>query len=314
MLNPFLQRQKPFPLKLIVDIHSFCNARCRMCPYPRYSPRQSQGYMHWDLYQRIVDELADIGQKNDFRPRMTYCYMAEPFVAEDISRHTAYAEKQNIDVYLNTNAAEMTPKKVDALLKTGFHGMIHISFHGITPELYEKIMGLDYQTSLSHIQYLLQHYDRKRVCIRGVDDNWPKGEHQRWLDFWKPCGVELEYLPPISRCGSVARLSKQKKEKPRLFGCSEHHPLVEMVILFDGRAVMCCQDMGREVIWGNVADDGLLDVWNSPTRQELIQRLYAGKPQDKTFLCTRCEQAITTRTALTTSILNHTWKKIKTRV
>ena len=269
--------------------------------------------MQWDLYQKIIDELGEIGRQHAFRPRLTYCYMAELFVADDISRHTAYAEQHNIDVYLNTNAADMTPEKVDAMLDSGFHGMIYVSFHGVTPEVYEKIMGLDYQRSLIHIRYLLEHYDPKRVCIRGVDDNWPQGEHQRWVEFWEPYGVELEYLPPISRCGSVTRLSNKQGKKSnalRLYGCSEHHPLVEMVILFDGRVVMCCQDMGREVIWGNVADNGLLGVWNGSTRQELIQRLYAGQPQDKTFLCTRCEQAMIGRKALTASILDHGWKKL----
>ena len=314
MLNPFLSRARSYPLKLIIDIHSYCDARCRMCPYPRYSRTQTQGSMPWTLYRKIVSELAALGRQHRFQPRLTYCYMAEPFLADDLPQHAHYAQDRGLDVYLNTNASEMTPPKIDALLAGGFHGQIHVSFHGFTPETYRKIMGLDYHRSLAHIEYLLDHYDPARVCIRGVDDGWPPGERERWFEFWRPRRVQLEYLPPISRCGSISRLVPEKIKQPtslRLYGCREHHPLVEMVVLFDGRAVMCCQDMAREVIWGDLTHDSILDVWNAPPRRQLVNRLYSGAAHRKDFLCARCEQALLSRTALTGSILHTAAQKIK---
>ena len=65
--------------------------------------------MDWSLYARIADELAQIGREYHFQPRMTYCYMADPFVTADPAKYTSYAQEQGIDVYLNTNAAGMTP-------------------------------------------------------------------------------------------------------------------------------------------------------------------------------------------------------------
>lgn len=297
MINPFLHRVRSFPIKLIIDIHSYCNARCTICPYPRYSKRHSQGRMPWPLYQSIVEEFTALGREHGFRPILTYCYMGEPFLTDDLDRYVSFALDRQIDIYLNTNASVMTPQKIDALLKTGFNGKIHISFHGITPEVYQRILGLDYQTSLKHVLYLIEHYNPENILIRGVDDNWPTGEPQRWLEFWRDKHVQLEYLPPISRCGAVGRLrpknsKKNSRNTVRLYGCQCHHPLVEMVILFDGRAVMCCQDMGRELIWGDVGKDGISTVWNSPPRKEAIELLYSGKPAPRSFLCSRCEQAL----------------------
>jgi hypothetical protein len=312
VLNPFLQRARSFPLKLIVDIHSYCNARCTMCPYPRYAARQSQGKMDWTLYQNIVEEMARIGSEHDFTPMMTYCYMAEPFLADDLDRYVRYGRDRGIDIYLNTNAAPMTPEKIEALLQAGFAGKIHISIHGVTPSVYERITGLDYELTLKNVHYLLEHYDNSRICIRGVDDNWPGGEKQRWFDYWRNWQVELEYLNPISRCGGIGRLLPRKlkdKEQVKLYGCREHHPLVEMVILYDGRAVMCCQDMGRELIWGDVSQDGISGVWNAPRRIEAVRKLYSGAPSERSFICARCEQALSA-TGWIQSLAKATWRKL----
>ncbi len=312
MMNPFLHRARKYPLKLLVDIHSYCNGRCTICPYPKLSQRQSQGYMPWRLYQKIVDEMAQIGRDHGFRPMLSYCYMAEPFLAADLSKYVSYAQQRGIDIYLNTNAAAMTPEKIDALLADGFSGKIHISVHGISPEVYHRIMGLDYEVSLNNIRYLLERYDPGRICVRGVDDRWPDGEKERWLTFWGRFGVELEYLRPISRCGAVGRLLPRKLRTPdkiSLYGCRYHHPLVEMVILYDGRAVMCCQDMARELIWGDVSRYGISGVWNSPERIKAVEQLYSGRPCDKGFLCTRCEQALG-KVGMVQALMEASWRKL----
>ncbi|MCP4711980.1 MAG: radical SAM protein [Planctomycetes bacterium] len=302
-------------MKLSVDIHSYCNGRCTICPYPKYARRQSQGYMDLSLYERIVQEAGEIGRENNFRPLMSYCCMGEPFLVDDLSGYTSLAEQAGIDLSLNTNAAAMTKEKVDALLGSGFTGKIHISFHGISPEVYQRIMGLEYDVALRHIHYLLDRYPHERICVRGVDDRWPEGEKQRWFDYWRYYGVELEYLRPISRCGSVDRLLPGKlrnPEKIRLYGCRYHHPLVEMVILFDGRAVMCCQDMGREVIWGDVYRDGILGVWNSENRRKVVEQLYSGEPSGKDFLCSRCEQALG-KAGIVYALVEASWRKATRR-
>ena len=300
---------------MIIDIHSYCNARCTMCPYARYSKRQTQGRMGWRLYAEIIEQFSRIAREHGFRGMVTYCYMGEPFLADDLARYVSFAQDRQVGVYLNTNAAAMTPQKVDSLLATGFAGKVHVSFHGITPAVYERITGLDYETTLGNVRYLLEHYDAKRICIRGVDDNWPSGEYERWLEFWRPYGAQLEYLPPISRCGSVGRLLPKKrrdKGRARLHGCRGNHPLLEMVILFDGRAVMCCQDMGREVIWGDVGVEGILGVWNGKVRREAIGRLYSGAASTDQFLCTRCEEALGPVGAAL-SLIEHGFGKFRTR-
>ena len=251
--------------------------------------------MVWSLYEQIVDEMTQISREHEFVAEMSYCYMGEPFLSDDLDRYVGYALERGIEIYLNTNGTEMTSARIDRLLDRGFSGKIHISFHGITQQVFQRITGLDYTKTLANVHYLLKRYEPGRICIRGVDDNWPAGEKDKWFGYWSDYGVELEYLEPISRCGSVGRLSKKNNsttDKMRLYGCRNHHPLITMVILFDGRAVMCCQDMGREIIWGDVGRDGISGVWNGPVRSKVVKKLYSGGAFGQDFLCCRCEQAL----------------------
>lgn len=268
--------------------------------------------MDWELYRAIVDELGQMGREHDYTPVLSYCYMGEVFLAEDLPRYVGYALEQDIEVSLNTNAHPMTPEKVDALLDCGFDGEYFISSHSHNPQVYERIMGLDYETTLSNILYLLERIDPDKVLIRGVDDGWPDGEREIWEAFWEPKGVRLEYLAPVSRCGGVKRLLPENlkdQQGVRLYGCRNHLPLYEMIILYDGRVVMCCQDMGREVIWGNVADDGLAGVWNGPGRLDTVKRLYNGSLNSPDFICSKCEYALD-RKEMMQQVVQKAWNKV----
>ncbi len=278
---------------MIIDIHSYCNARCTMCPYPSLSRKQSQGIMEWPLYEKIIDDYSGLSAHYGFKPELTYCYMSEVFLGEDLPERVSYALKREIVPYLLTNASVMTAEKVDALLATGFSGDFHISFHGITREVFERICGLDYQTTLDNILYLLSRYDPQKVLIRGVDDNWPTGEQEKWLSFWRQYNVQIEYLPPISRAGSVRRFSgRTPAGDRRIYGCQNNLPLNQMVVLFDGRVVLCCQDMKRRCILGDLNEQSISELWNGRRRRELLETIYNGKPVSDHFICAQCEESL----------------------
>jgi sulfatase maturation enzyme AslB (radical SAM superfamily) len=46
----------PFPEDVIVETFAYCNLRCIMCPYPNL--QRSKGEMSFDVFKKIVDEMA----------------------------------------------------------------------------------------------------------------------------------------------------------------------------------------------------------------------------------------------------------------
>mgnify|MGYP000548299182 CR=1 FL=1 len=175
--------RNPYPVSLIVDIHDFCNARCKMCPYGKLHKRLIQGKMEWDLYTKIIDDFSQLTKKYNFRGVMTYCNMGEPFLEERLFMYTNYAEERGIYVYINTNASVMYPHKIDFLIKSGFKGNFNISFHAATKDLYEDLMGINQNESINNIKYLLTKYPKEKITINALNYNWPEDEERKIKAF-----------------------------------------------------------------------------------------------------------------------------------
>lgn len=50
--------------------------------------------------------------------------------------------------------------------------------------------------------------------------------------------------------------------KKRIAGCGTERVLFEMVISFNGVVLLCCHDMAKEIILGNLKKPTIYEVWN----------------------------------------------------
>ena len=206
-------KRLPYPTGIIIDIHNSCNAKCIICPYTKLQKKIPHGVMSWELYTRIIDEYHHLGEKYNFKGKLTYCQMGEPFVSKDISKWVKYTIDRNVEVYFNTNASLLTPPTVNSLIQAGYKGLFDISFHGITREVYEGITGLNYENTIKNIEYLLQKYPSKHILINAVNYKWPKGEKQKVLKYWKERDISVTISKPQSRSGLMRNIKNASKKK-----------------------------------------------------------------------------------------------------
>ena len=301
----------PYPQNLIIDIHSYCNARCRICPYPQVKDKIPMGWMEDDLFRRLINEFADIKAHNPVRGHVIFCNMGEALIDPQVIEKLSYVRKAGLTMILQTNAALLTPEKTDRLLDSGFDGPIYISFHGITKSVYEDIMGLPYEKTLANIHYLTHKYSQ--VTIRAYAFQWPKGEAYKVRKYWRAQGVPVAIGIPNSRANLVAATEglSLKYPGPWLKGCKKGEPLRDMVISFDGQAVICCEDMGRKTSLGNVRDKSLIEVWNGPQAQEVLDYLYGGGWGKKDgFLCRGCQFGWSTQFRRFMKNLDNEWQRL----
>lgn len=283
----------PYPKQLIVDIHSYCNARCAICPYPDLKKKIPMGIMEESLFQKIVQDFSALAKKYNFAGSILFCNMGDLFVHPQIAiDRLQYVMQLGLNTSIQTNAALMSPEVVDSLKNIGFDGAITISFHGISPDVYKRVMGLDISKTIKNIDYLLQNFPQDKIGIQSIPCNWPRGEAKRIRAFFSQKGIHVRMPLPNNRAGLLTDASFRKREK--LIGCNAGRPLGEMVICFDGDVVLCCNDMGRNEIIGNVKNNSIEEVWNGEAMLDKINKIYNGLPSADNFICKDCEFGLAT--------------------
>ncbi|MCX7982772.1 MAG: SPASM domain-containing protein [Syntrophales bacterium] len=278
-----------FPIGLIVDIHDFCNARCKMCPYDALKEKLNRGKMEWELYKKIVDDFSSLMSKYQFRGAMTYCNMGEPFIMNNLETFTKYAQEKGIWVYLNTNASLMTPEKIDRLINSGFEGAFNISFHAATPDLYREIMGLPIEPTKRNIEYLLSRYPKERISFNVLNYHWPRGEEGKVKELFSNWNIDVKINRPVSRGGL---LPFNRRYVRRLAGCGPDRVLYQMVVCHNGDVILCCNDMGRKEVLGNLEENSIYEVWNGESFASYLEQIYLGKPSEPEMICHRCDESV----------------------
>ncbi|MFQ5455984.1 MAG: radical SAM protein [Nitrospirota bacterium] len=168
-------KRLPYPSNMILDIHSYCNASCNICPYSGLSKKMTMGIMNDLLFKKIVGEFSAIARNYPIRAHIIFCNMGEPFIDPDIFSRISYVLNAGLNLVIQTNASLLTPEYTDRLISSGFRGKIYISCHGITPAIYKQIMGLDITKTLNNIDYLLKKYPTHLIQVRAISYKWPIG-------------------------------------------------------------------------------------------------------------------------------------------
>ncbi len=281
-------RRAPYPKQLIIDIHSYCNARCAICPYRHLKTKNPMGVMDERLFAKIIDEFSRLSRKHHFQGRCLFCNMGEPFVYPGMAvERIEQVTSRGLAFDIQTNGELMEPEVVDKLKKSGFNGTITVSCHGISASVYKRVTGLDIAKTLKNIEYLSANYPREKILIQSIPCHWPKGEARRLRSYFKQRGIHVRMPLPHDRAGLVAGL--RATDNRTLIGCRENRPWGEMVICFDGDVPLCCNDMGRREIVGNLQNQTLEEVWNGELMVNRIEQISGEAVAPVDFICRKCE-------------------------
>lgn len=279
-----------YPRSLIVDIHSYCNANCQICPYPQLHKKIDMGFMKWNLYKKIINDYGQMMKKYGFQGNLSYCQMGEPFILKEISKWVKYAIEKGIYVYFNTNASLLSQSLVDSLIDIGFNGRFNISFHGIYKDTYESIMGIDYDRTIRNIDYLLTKYPNQKITVNAIPFKWKPKEKKDLIHFWKKKDVKVTISRPLSRSGLSSKIKNVHRE--RIYGCQTERVLYQMVISFNGDVLLCCHDMARKVILGNLTNSNIEEIWNGKNFTNIINKIYFDSNLSNNFICKTCEESV----------------------
>lgn len=276
-----------------------------MCPYPKFAKDMDKKTISWELYEKIIEECS----KHNIM-RISPLLFEEPLFEKNIVKYINYAKSKNKKAQINitTNASLMTEEVAKQLAYSKLDA-IFISFQGITKDTYEKTTGLNYEKNLKNVLYFIDivknkpcfPFRKKRptIVITSVRTRAVENELEASKKFWESKGVIFDTGPFDNFGGNLDNYPDKcmttEKAIPSVNICERIFN--QIFISSDGKAVVCCADYKKEVVFGDIAKESIYDVWNNTKYRDIRKKFIENKAQDIP-LCKSCFTACSQKVSL----------------
>lgn len=287
-LNVEKLRQSPYmdyPAHVHMETFSLCTAACNFCPYPTLD--RTGNRMTDALIQKIITELKDMPDNLPFQ--LSPFKVNEPFLDTrlfDILK-TINHELPNASLTLTSNASPITAKNLASLSRIDKIGYLWISFNDHREQEYEATMQLPYKRTIERLDMIHQAVASgafvPRVVLSRVGDNSPAD--QAFLQ-WVSVRYPLFQTSIFQRGGWIGQVKDLELNVPvPNVGCVRWF---DLSIISTGQVAHCCMDGKAEWVIGDVNNQHVLEVYNTPlyreVRQYAITRFDAEPCNQCTFL------------------------------
>ena len=117
------------PGAIMIEPTNICNLKCPMCPSGNGSLKRAKGYMDFELFKKVIDEVSE------------YAFMVilwnqgEPFLNKDMVKMINYAHSKRMYTLVSTNA-NILPS-AEGIVDSGLDRLI-ISLDGASQETYNQ--------------------------------------------------------------------------------------------------------------------------------------------------------------------------------
>ena len=274
------------PLSLQIEPTNNCNLRCISCSRSR--SLRPIGYMDFSLFQKIIDNAAEIGI------RRVHLYLhGEPMLHPRIMDMFKFIKKRGLAISMATNGMLLDEKKIHELLNSGVNSSDYITFSilGYSKAVHERIMrGVKHETVLNNVLNLIKLRGEFKVngpIIETVFYKMNENIHEsnQFKKYWEPIVDHVHPVEEISKQFSSYGTNNNQVD-PREKTC--RNLWERMTIFWDGNVTTCIADLDGEINLGNLKDKTIKDIWDC---KELlnIKILHKQKEFEKLKLCSRCD-------------------------
>lgn len=286
---PIIQLNGSFPRRLTIELTSFCNLTCFMCP--RKYLTGNHGLMSEELFLKIVDEIE--GQPID---AVVPFFRGEPLMHPGfIGMIRLLREKTDAELQLATNALLLNEDISRELLGLGIH-FISFSIDALSKETYEKIRGGgEFDTVMHNVKTFLKMRDdcslyATKVQISATENVYNTSELPAFVDYWRNQVDRVRIYPQHSDGGEFGRLKNQsycRKPSSRQ-PCMK--PFRDIVIYYDGKVGLCNHDWDPQDhgSLGSIKGHSIEEIWHNPIYQDVRYR-HLNHQWDGISPCNSCD-------------------------
>lgn len=274
--NPQKYPLREFPIIIDIEATNHCNLNCNFCA--RQIMKRPKGYMKFDLYKKIIDEIAK------YSAAVKFSRWGEPFLHPRIYDMFEYAKKKGLMVHVTTNGILFDPCKLQNV------DSINFSFQGTTKEEYTKIRANKFFDLIaSKIEKLISIKKRPVIGITTTVLDEPPEMIKTFIEKWVNKVEQVSW--GYTYYGHLEETKKNKEFKERTIWKGRSKPcndvLTRMSIDWDGCITGCCADYDRKMIIGRFPKNSLKEAWLSK-KMQLYRKLILSGNKDKIALCREC--------------------------
>jgi MoaA/NifB/PqqE/SkfB family radical SAM enzyme len=277
-----------FPAEVVVETVAECDLACIMCPQSRLT--RPRGRMAYELWTRIVDEIAEVEPATLLRP----AHLGEPLLmAPEIFRWLRYAKHRGLEqVSLASNLNLLRPDHAESLVTSGLD---EISV-GIDAASLDRYREIRVEGNLERVRRAVTYLADTRARLASstprlvlhylvMDEN--AAEQEAFAEAWQATGIDLElrFTPRLGWAGHQPAWqgSSRGRGAPRR-PC--HNLMTTLTVFWNGLVPQCERDWNGRTRHGNLNRQSLHEVWHASLAQ-LRQRHLRG--DFRSALCCDCE-------------------------
>jgi radical SAM protein with 4Fe4S-binding SPASM domain len=270
-------KKKEFPEIINIETSILCNAKCKFCPHKNIKRKID---MDFHLIKKIVDEASNYKIK-EIHP---FDY-GEPFLYNRFIESLFYIRRKipKCKIFVYSNGSAMTDKQMKEIAKNNLLDKVNFSLDAASPKTYKALKGLDYKKTIKKILKFIKLNKKYKndvdISVSFIIGDLNKKELNNFKKFWKG-KARLHIAVDDGRGGTPFINRASKNPCSWLFN--------RTAILTTGDVVVCCVDAAGKLVVGNVNNNSLKEVWNSP-KYERIRKLHLNGGKGKIPLCANCQ-------------------------
>ena len=293
-------RAQVFPAVLQVQTINRCNGRCGMCPYPYTVHLQPREVMDDALYKKIVNECVAEKDFYEFVPMVQNEPLLDGKLEERIAEFKQHAQPHQ-SVEIVTNGTGLTPGRFEKLVQSGLD-TITISLSAFTQATYEKLIeGLSWTQVIRNLEAVAESplLAKVNIFLRYVRQSGNENEFHPFKKYWERRGLNVANYEINNRAGTLQDYEKQQPIKSFLFKRARKsmgrkvfkracpHAFGIMHVLTNGDVPLCANDWHNRHILGNVREQSIREIYNSPRMNEFRELMEQGR-FDEIDACRDC--------------------------
>jgi hypothetical protein len=263
------------PNEISLETIALCNAACTFCPYPTLERKGEK--MTDQLIDKVITEMATFTTPFMFSPFK----VNEPLLDKrlfDICERVASETVAQIRIF--TNGAALTKKKIERI--AGLQKIRHlwVSLNEHRPKQYKRLMNMDFNHTARRLDTLHEivlagrfPHDVVLSTVGFPNEPFRKYCFERWPQF--ECYA-------IQKSGWLGYTDPQVDVVPDT-PCSRWF---ELSIMSSGVVSLCCMDGEGQFPIGDLNEQTLLEVYNSPGWRERRLQLSSRREHIACETCT----------------------------